>query len=176
MIAAWPEADARRVDATIEEQFARFQAVLGGLREIRARQNVPPKKEIQFSVRCAAHDADLLRPMATYFDRLAGAKATAWGANTAPPALSANFSLAGMEVFVDLADLIDVVAELAKKEKELAKFAEMIEAKKKKLGNEQFVQRAPQEVVEQEKMSLESLESQAASTASAIQALKRSAS
>ena len=36
-----------------------------------------------------------------------------------PPALSANAALTGMEVFVDLADLIDVGAEIERKEKEI---------------------------------------------------------
>ncbi len=67
MIAPWPEADRSRQDARIEAQFARFQEVLRAVREIRSRQNVAPKKEIRFSVRCDAATAELLRPMEPYF-------------------------------------------------------------------------------------------------------------
>ncbi|MCP4039190.1 MAG: class I tRNA ligase family protein, partial [bacterium] len=63
MIAAWPQSDAAREDAQIEARFGRFQEVLRAIREIRSRQNVPPKQEIDFSVRCDAATAELLEPM-----------------------------------------------------------------------------------------------------------------
>ncbi|MCG8586464.1 MAG: valine--tRNA ligase, partial [Pirellulales bacterium] len=172
MIAAWPEADARREDATIEQQFVRFQDVLRGLREIRARQNVPQNKEISFSVRCEPDDADLLKPMEPYFERLAAARTTGWGADVEAPELSANFVLPGIEVYVDLADLIDVEAEIAKKEKEAAKIAGMIEGKEKKLGNAAFVDRAPPEVVEREREGLAQLRKQHAAALASIETLR----
>ena len=79
MIAPWPEADRARQDPRIEAQFARFQEVLRSVREIRARQNVAPKKEISFSVRCDAATAELLRPMEPYFLSMAFARAAGWG-------------------------------------------------------------------------------------------------
>ena len=39
-------------DEPMERRFALFQAVLGAVREIRSRQNIPPKAEIAFRVRC----------------------------------------------------------------------------------------------------------------------------
>ena len=174
MVADWPEADASRVDATIEEQFARFQDVLKGLREIRNRQAVPPKKSIHFSVRCEPHDADLLKPMEKYFERLAGAEATGWGPDVVAPEMSANFSLPGIEVFVDLAELIDVEAELAKKEKERQSIEGMITGKGKKLSNASFVERAPAEVVERERAGLVELKERLAATEAAIETLKKS--
>ena len=42
--AAWPTIDSRWQDQAIEAEFATFQSALGALREIRSRQNVPPKK------------------------------------------------------------------------------------------------------------------------------------
>ena len=61
MIAPWPESDAARRDPRIEAQFARFQEVLRAVRDIRSRQNVPPKTQIDFAVRCDAETAELLR-------------------------------------------------------------------------------------------------------------------
>src|SRR5690606_37799345 len=51
-IADWPVADASRIDATIETQFADFQAVLGAVRELRMGQNIAPREPVEFSVRC----------------------------------------------------------------------------------------------------------------------------
>jgi valyl-tRNA synthetase len=160
MIAAWPECDASRQDPQIEARFARFQEALRAVRDIRSRQNVPPKKQVEFAIRCDSETADLLRPMEGYFDSMAAARATAWGPKVKAPALSANVTLPGMEVFVDLADLIDVEAEMAKKKQEIAKLESMIEGKKKKLSNEAFVQKAPPAVVEKERASLREWEQQ----------------
>ena len=54
MIAAWPVAGRELIDERIEVQFAKFQAVLAGLREVRSRQDIAPKTPIRFSVRTDA--------------------------------------------------------------------------------------------------------------------------
>ena len=173
MIASWPEADRTRQDPRIEAQFARFQEVLRSIREIRARQNVAPKKEIGFSVRCDVATAELLQPMEPYFLSMACARATGWGPDVQSPALAANAVSTGMEVFVDLADLIDVAAEIERKTSELEKLAGLIVAQKKKLSNESFVQRAPAAVVQKERDRLKELEEQHAATAAALESLGR---
>ena len=119
----------------------RFQEVLRAVRDIRTRQNVPPRKEVRFSVRCDAATADLLRPMEPYFAKMADARATGWGPDVLPPELSANVALTGMEVFVDLAELIDVGAELTRNQQEEVRLEGLKAAKQKKLENENFVQR-----------------------------------
>ncbi|MDH3718870.1 MAG: class I tRNA ligase family protein, partial [Planctomycetota bacterium] len=154
MIAPWPTADPARQDRQIEARFARFQAALGGIREIRSRQNVPPRQEVHFAVRCDTETADLLRPMEPYFQAMAAASATDWGPQTQAPELSSNASLAGLEIFVDLADLIDIDAEIARNEKELTRLQGMITGKEKKLTNKNFVDRAPADVVARERDSL----------------------
>jgi valyl-tRNA synthetase len=157
MIAPWPEFDAKRQNTEIEAQFAQFQQVLRAIRDIRMRQNVPPKTRLEFSVRCDELTVCLLRPMEPYFASMAGATATDWGPSVNPSALSANVTLPGMEVFVDLAELIDVDAELARKQQELNKLFALIAAKGMKLENKNFVDRAPAEVVQKERDSLSEL-------------------
>ena len=173
MIAAWPECDPARRNDQIESQFARFQEVLRAVRDIRGRQNVPPKRKIEFSVRCDAATADLLRPMTPYFLSLAGARPAGVGFGPAvePPALGANVALSGVEVFVDLANLIDVAAELERKQQELAKLDGFIAAKRKKLENQSFIDRAPAAVVQGERQSLKDLEEQRAAMAAVIERL-----
>jgi valyl-tRNA synthetase len=170
MLAAWPEADPMRQDPEIEAQFARFQEVLRAVRDIRARQSVPPKTPIEFSVRCEAAVADLLSPMEPYFAAMANARSVAFGPTVAAPPLSAHVTLSGMDVYVDLAELIDVPAEIARKQQEAENLAGFIAAKEKKLGNESFVQRAPADVVQKERESLKELQDQ---LAAANEVLKR---
>ncbi len=173
MIAPWPEADLARQNGEIEARFARFQEVLRAVRDIRTRQNVPPRKEVRFSVRCDAATADLLRPMEPYFAKMADARATGWGPDVLPPELSANVALTGMEVFVDLAELIDVGAELTRNQQEEVRLEGLKAAKQKKLENENFVQRAPAAIVQGERNALKDLETQLAAVKAVIERLQK---
>ncbi|MBN2477630.1 MAG: class I tRNA ligase family protein [Pirellulales bacterium] len=168
MIAPWPQCDAAREDPQIEARFARFQEVLRAVREIRSRQNVPPKKPIEFSVRCQPEVAALLEPMQPYFVTMAGAQPIAWGPSAEAPALSASVTSPGIEVFVDLAGLIDVEAEIARKRQELEKLDKLITGKKKKLENRNFLERAPAAVVQKEQDALTELEQQRLSTSEVL--------
>ncbi|MCA9248419.1 MAG: class I tRNA ligase family protein, partial [Planctomycetales bacterium] len=172
MIAAWPAADAARQDAEVEERFALFQAVIGALREIRARQNIAPKQEIEFSIRGAAHAAELLGQMESSFAAMSKAKLTAAGPDVAPPSASANVSVAGIEVYVDLEDLIDVDAELAKNEKEVERLTKVIASNEAKLSNANFVERAPAEVVEKQREQLAQYKKDLATVEAALAALR----
>ncbi len=171
MIAAWPAVDRRRQDAESEARFARFQEVLGGLREIRSRQNLPPRTEIRFSLRCEADVAALLAPMSGYFESMAKAQAAAWGPQVTAPTTSANTALRSGELFVDLAGLIDVEAEIARNEKERERLLGAIASKEKKLANASFVERAPAEVVEAERRSLAEQRERLTATDAALTAL-----
>jgi valyl-tRNA synthetase len=173
MVAPWPTPDGANRDARIEAQFAKFKAVLGGLREVRSRQNIVPKTPIKFSVRTNAETEALLKPMAPYFASMAGATATAWGQDITAPPLAANFAAAGCEVFFDLAEHIDVGAEIARNEREAEKHRQLVAAKQKKLANEQFISRAPAEVVQAERASLAEFEARLAAIEKAIADLKK---
>ncbi len=173
MVAAWPKADTSRQDAEIEARFAKFQALLAGLREVRSRQNIPPKTPIRFSVRSDAATRELLEPMGPYFNSMAGATIEAWSPEVTSPPRSANFTAADCEVFVDLAEHIDIDAEIARGEKEIEKLREQIAAKEKKLSNESFVSRAPADVVQKERESLKSLQDRLQSSTTALVEMKR---
>ena len=173
MIASWPEVEITRQDAQIEARFARFQEVLEGLRKVRSQQNIPPKTPMRFSVRCDAATAQLLEPMKPYFEAMAGAHAAAWGSGLHAPPNSASFVVSGAEVFVDLADHIDVPAEIERKTKELAKLEGVIAVKERQLANSSFVERAPAEVIQKERAALEQLKELHAATHAALTALER---
>ncbi len=76
-----------------------------------------------------------------------------------------------MEVYVDLAELIDVPAEIARKKQEVEKLTGFIAAKEKKLTNENFVDRAPAEVVRKERDSLKDLQDQLAAAKEVLERL-----
>jgi len=158
-IAPWPTVDEAAIDPEIEARFAQFQEALRCVREARARQNVPPKTEVKFAVKCDAEIAALLDPMKDYFRSMAGAVATGFGPDVETPVLSSNAAAPGMEIYVDVAELIDVATEIKKKEKEVEKLEGFIKSKEAKLSGG-FAEKAPAHVVEKERASLEELKTQ----------------
>ena len=89
------------------------------------------------------------------------------------PALSSDVTLPGIEVYVDLAGVIDVEAEAARKRDDLVRLETLVAAKEKKLANANFVGRAPAEVVQKERDSLKDLQDQLAATAAVMERLRR---
>jgi valyl-tRNA synthetase len=170
--APWPTADLSHQDRKIEQQFAIFQQTLGAIREIRNRQNISMKSELEFYVQCPATTAELLQPMTAYFQSMANARAVAWSEAITPPATHAKTSLGGIDIFVDLKDFIDVAAEIAKNEKEEQRLTAFISSKAAKLSNESFVARAPANVVETERAALKQAEEQLASVKQALATLR----
>jgi valyl-tRNA synthetase len=172
MVAAWPTPPAAWIDARTERQFGTFLAIVGAIREIRSRQNVPPKTRVNAAIRAAADVAELLAPMQGSIESMAGADIVALGADAAASAGAATASAAGCDVFVDLADLIDVAAEIARLEKENEKTVGFIEAKKRKLSDEKFSAKAPPAVVQKERDALAELEAKLAKGKASLQELR----
>lgn len=177
MRSQWPEADLSQRNERIEAQFATFVSVLSAIREIRSRQNIPPKADVQFAVECTKDKLDLLKPMMPFFDALAGATCESLGAalneTDVPPA---QISVDGMQVSVDLGKFIDVAAEITRNEKLMESLTKQICGKENKLSNENFVKRAPAEIVEKERAGLEELQQQRDSVCSALERLRKSES
>ena len=144
----------------IEAQFARFQEVLRAVRDIRGRQNVPPRKPIEFSVRCDGGRGRVVAAHGALFHVDGCRPSHRLGPRRPAAAARANVSVPGMEVFVDLADLIDVAAEQERNQQLVVKLDGLIVAKRKKLENQNFVARAPAAVVEGERAALKELEDQ----------------
>jgi valyl-tRNA synthetase len=157
-IADWPVADKSRIDATIETQFADFQAVLGAVRELRMGQNIAPREAVEFTVRCDEATAKLLEPMAPYFLQMAKATALAWGPKATAPETAASSQVAGargpIEVHLDVSRFIDVEAEKKRLAKQIEQWQGFVKSMEAKLGNENFVGRAPADVVQQQRDKL----------------------
>lgn len=178
MMADWPQANDDHFDETIERQFAEFQNVVGAIRKIRASQNLPPRETVPASIRCSESSKDLLEPMKAYFEALAGADVIAFGPDVESFETDAPLAIPAIdvEVHLDLEKFIDVDAELSRLEKLLEQLVKQITGKESKLSNENFVARAPAEVVEKERATLNDLLSQRDSVTGDISKLKEKVS
>jgi len=131
------------------------EAVLA-VRQIRADNNVPPGKAVDVHIRPA-------REAAVVFEREGGtlgrlARATVSIINGAPVTAAAHAVIAGgTEIIVPLAGLIDVEAECAKLRTEAAELEKQITARRGRLENPKYVERAPAQVVANDRAILEEM-------------------
>jgi valyl-tRNA synthetase len=75
-------------------------------------------------------------------------------ARASRPATSALAVVAGAEVYVDLEGVVDVSAERARLTKEITRTAEAVAFTRAKLARPDFVERAPEEIVDKEQQKL----------------------
>ena len=174
MVASWPQQQATGQDPQIESQFQQFQAVLGAVRELRSRQGIPPKTEVEFRVQCEARVASLLEPMLGYFSSMARARCVALGPQVTSFSTAAQLGLpGGVEVFVNLAGIMDVEAETQRNEQQLHKLVQMIQSKERQLSNAAFVDRAPPQVVQRERDQLAEMRDQLSNVEATLNRLRK---
>jgi valyl-tRNA synthetase len=136
VIAEWPAADPSHLDKKSEAVVATLQEVVTEVRRFRNDQGVKPSQKIPGRFVASAEIAKYSSAM-SFVLRLEAGEFTP----------SAALDIAGVKVELDLTGSIDVVAERARLEKDLAAAEKDLKTAEVKLGNEGFMAKAPAEVV-----------------------------
>jgi len=127
--------------------------LISEIRAVRAEMNVPAKAKTRLLVQGATVDtASRLERQAGLIERLARVEDIAVA--DAAPKGSFQLVLDEATYFLPLGDVIDVAQETARLEREVAKFNDEIAKLEKKLRNENFISRAPIDVVEENRERL----------------------
>jgi valyl-tRNA synthetase len=159
MTQAYPQADNNLLNEQAEAAIDWLQQVTLGVRNIRGEMNIAPGKRLQaFLVKGNEADREYFANAKDLLLNIARLDSAQWQEEAALPA-SATATIKNLEVHIPLAGLIDVEAEAARLDKEIEKLDKDIAKMKGKLGNESFVSKAPEAVVEKEKARLAQAES-----------------
>jgi valyl-tRNA synthetase len=149
MVAAYPTGRPDDLDTDAEAGFAGIRDLVTEVRRFRSQNGVAPSARFPLTVTSASRE--VLEQHATLVTSLAGlSEVTFVGALEDRPGWS-TIVLSGGQAQVELAGLIDVDAELVRIDKELAKAGGDLRGVEGKLGNANFVDRAPAEVVQQQR-------------------------
>ncbi|GAX04338.1 valyl-tRNA synthetase [Secundilactobacillus pentosiphilus] len=138
-------------DAQAESQMANLIELIKAVRNIRAEANAPMSSEIDVLIKTDNQElAHVFETNRDYIDRFVHPKELEIGADVKAPKLAMTGIITDAEVYVPLAELVDLNEEAARLNKEIKKFEAEVDRAKKKLSNERFVANAPHEVVEGE--------------------------
>ncbi|HEX9614966.1 MAG TPA: valine--tRNA ligase [Bacteroidota bacterium] len=150
--AAFPAAEKSRIERKTEQDMEFVQNVINALRNIRGENNIPPSRDIELQVIVPKGEKnDILKSYDRYLEKLARVTSLNVISASKKPRIASSAVVDGIEIFVPLEGLIDLDAERGRIEKEIQRVQQMLESIEKKLGNPQFTDRAPREVVDKER-------------------------
>jgi valyl-tRNA synthetase len=149
MVASYPQPGREgKPDADAEREMTWLMAAIGAVRTIRSEHDLAPKKQLPVILRTGEADKRaLFERQKTAIETLCNATLTLEGASDAPLENAATAVAEGVTVLVPLAGLVDMAKEKERVARELAKVEKDLATLTKKLGNADFVARAPAEVV-----------------------------
>ena len=153
MTTPWPDLPESHADADAAAEIGWLIDLVSEVRAVRAEMNVPPSARPPLTLTGASAETrarlNRHRDLILFLGRLGVAEAA-----ETPPAGAVPFVIGEATAQVAIAEFIDLAAERARLTKEIATLAGDIERTSKKLDNPDFVARAPEEVVEENRERL----------------------
>jgi len=149
MISDWPSHYEEKADDKAVLQMEYVMMAIRGIRNRRAEMNVAPSRRAKVYI--YAQSPSLYTGCEIYFQRLAGASEVEIisSSDSKPaPENSVQVVFEGSKIFIPLGDLVDLAAEKARLEKELASAEKQLAGVQAKLNNENFTSKAPASVIE----------------------------
>ena len=140
----WPEAG--QIDESLLEDFTLVQDVISGIRKVRKEKQIAFKNEIELKIINNEKASEVYNSLIMKMGNISEIQVIDEQLDGA-----ASFRVKSNEYFIPLAGAIDTEAELEKLQTELKRAQGFLKGVEKKLGNERFVNNAPDQVVALEK-------------------------
>ena len=152
---SWPEPLLKFINDDLEKDMDRVVKLAEAVRTACAELEVPPAKKPNVLVKCESQElVDIFNSHTEEIRNLARSGEVTVGTDIAKPPLSASAVIPGAEIYIPLESLIDIDQERSRLQKQLEEKTAYFEKLTRKLGNKDFIDRAPADVVEGEKERL----------------------
>lgn len=160
MLRPFPEENASRRDDAAVADVDWLKQVVTGSRNIRGEMDISFSKAIPVMFHNGSDtDRERLEKYRSLITFLIKPESLTWLESGDEAPVAATHLVGDMQVLVPMAGLIDKDAELARLDKEIDRKSKDRERTRNKLGNSNFVDKAPEEVVQKERDKLLELES-----------------
>ncbi|MDD4561833.1 MAG: valine--tRNA ligase [Syntrophomonadaceae bacterium] len=153
MLDPWPVKDDSQIWESALEEMQQIMSVIRALRNIRAEFNVSPGAQIK-TVLVVNDDSyrQVFMANQSYIKQMARVKEMEIARELGQkPAQAVSALTSQAEIYVPLEGVIDIDKEIARLEKDLKGALDELARAEGKLNNQNFISRAPQEVIEKEK-------------------------
>lgn len=175
MVASYPVAHPEFENHVAEQDMEFLIEIIKAVRNIRMEVNAPMSSAIDIMIQLDnSKDKHILLDNRDYVENFLHPKSLVVDTNVVAPKLAKSAVIAGAQIFVPLAELVDLSEEIAKMDKEIDHLQEEVKRCKAKLANKGFVDHAPEAVIEKEKAKQSDYESQLAGAVQRLKELKES--
>lgn len=153
MVADYPEYRKEWEHSEIAERFNLMQELIRGIRTLRSEFTIPPAVKVRAHIRTDEGFAaeDIFRRNLPLITDLVGGSTITLGSQAADRSGSIPVPGKGYEALVYIKEAVDIDTEIGRLEKEQEKAKAQLNKVLKKLGNEQFLDKAPEEIVAKER-------------------------
>ena len=152
MVAPYPAADDALLNPAAEAELNLLMDTITAIRNLRGEMNVPPATQVDVFLQSPDTQAiAALQRHGQSLTLLAKVKELTFNAASGPPAAAAKAVVDAVEIFLPLAGIIDFSEEERRLTKEIDKLSKDLSGAQRKLTNEDFLAKAPAEVVAKEK-------------------------
>ena len=173
VVAEYPVEHTEFDNQVAEKDMDNLIELIKAVRNSRSEVNAPMSSAIDILIKIKDDDTrKVFENNVDYINRFCHPKRLEIAADIEAPKLAMTSVITGAEVYLPLADLIDLNEEISRLQKEAKKLESEVTRGEKKLGNEKFVANAPEAVVAKEKEKLANYKQQLAATESRIEELK----
>ncbi|APH04210.1 valine--tRNA ligase [Bacillus weihaiensis] len=151
-IAEWPTVNQELTDVQAAAEMKLLVEVIRAVRNIRSEVNTPMSKQIPMQIR--AKDEQILAQLEknrVYVERFCNTSSFLIATELTSNEKSMSAVVTGAEIVLPIEGLINIEEEIQRLEKEREKLDKEVERVQKKLGNEGFLKKAPEKVIEEEK-------------------------
>jgi valyl-tRNA synthetase len=168
--AQWPYADAAAISQLVEDEFALLQDLIRQIRNARLEHNVPPKQAVNLAVEASGALANLISENADLMRSLANVDRVSVQAELGErPANAAAINSGNARLYV--LDIIDTAAERSRLTKQAETLRKGIATIEGKLGNDNFLAKAPADLVQRERDRLAKLQAELSAVDAGLAAL-----
>ncbi|MFH1779148.1 MAG: valine--tRNA ligase [Candidatus Omnitrophota bacterium] len=158
MTTDWPKYDKTFIDREAEEEFNLLIGIITSIRNIRAEIGVPPQKLCRAIISTSnVKKSGTINKSLNYIEYLARTESVEICKTMKRPKASSVAVFSGCEICIPLEGLIDLDAEREKLKNRISDIEKRIKPIEVKLKNKDFVQKAPKEIVANEKIKLKEL-------------------
>ena len=150
----WPKPRITKIDEKILQDMNLVQEVTRTIRNLRAEARISPQQIVSNAVLIVHSQEKLtsLKENSVQIQLLAKVNNIEY--SDKKPTRSLVTMLNEIEVYLPLGELLDIESEIKRLENDLEKLEKEIERSKQKLSNQNFVERAPEDVITKEKTVL----------------------
>jgi valyl-tRNA synthetase len=151
MVSPYPESDEKQIDLQAITVMELVMELVTAIRNIRSENNILPTRKIPAILEVAnPQTRELLERTQGYIINLARLNSLTLSSGKEKPEATATQVVKDVEVKIPLKGIIDLGEEKKRLDKELNKISQNLKLVSKKLTNEDFLQRAPREIVKKE--------------------------